>query len=132
MLQALKQLLATVLIAVGVIKKDNELIQSLTDANNAKTETIAARDKTIQDLTDQLANAGVSAAQIQAARDAQAKAEADSQAARTALEEINSQEGAADSAQAELAAALNAHPNTPSVDPVTLEQTEPGDPLPTA
>lgn len=132
MLQALKSLLATVLIAVGVIRKDNELIQSLTDANKAAAETITARDATIQDLTDQLANAGVSAAQIQAAKDAQKQAETEAQEAKDALAEINSQESAADDAQSQLAAALNAHPNTPSVDPVTLAETEPGDPLPTS
>ena len=129
MLQSFKNLLITIGLAVVALIAKNKLVKEQADTIDAQGKTITDNTATIADLTQQLNDAGATKADLQAAQAAQSAAEQAERDAQAKVDDLESHATEADDAQKQLAEALNDHPNTDSVDPVTLATTEPGDPV---
>lgn len=111
----MNKLIDIIILAIAAIAGFKNTIKSQQD-------TISSQQSTITDLNKQLEDAGATKAALEAAKQAQADAEAKAN-------ELQKQQDEANAKGQELADALNDHPNTPSVDE-NFAITEHGDPVP--
>lgn len=139
----MKSLIAAALLAVTALFNYKKTVSDLQEAVEKDEKTIAARDLTITEkdakiaeLADALAATKDDAEEIAALKQQvednataaveSAKVLEEVKARNTELEGTETQ--ASEAAKA-LADAMEAHPNLPTVDPVTFAVVEPGDPL---
>jgi len=129
MFESFKKLIALAVLAASAVAK-----YIATNAAQAKViedqgKALTEKDNIIADLRSQLESAGVSKEQLAAAQQRADEAEARSKDLQGRVDEATSLTDEAEAAAAELATALEEHPNTPTVDPATFEVKEEGDPV---